>query len=64
MKALEDVLRPLMLDARLSAGSFFVAGLADVHAVERNAGVPPSQAGAALVIALVVDEFSMRPEMV
>ena len=64
MKALEDVLRPLMRDARLSAGGFPVAGLADAHAVEGDAGVPHAQAGAALMFALIVDKLAMAPEVV
>ena len=64
VKALEDEVRPLMLDARRPAGGFPEAGLADAQAVEGNAGMSTSEAGAAGMCAEIVDAFEVGPQMV
>ena len=64
MKALQDILRPLMLDSRLSAGGFAEAGLADVNAIEWNGGMSHAEARVAAMCAEVMHEFEMFAQMV
>lgn len=55
---------PLMLDPRVSSSSFFKASFADGVLLKGNSGVSHREAYVALMLPLIMNEFSVHSEVV